>query len=178
MLSEVVAGSAYLGQLDKTLEIITNAPPQVIQDELLLKAIRVFVDTRSYNYANKLISRLENPYYRATSEILIASHAQRYSYQLAFTETYVNKEISSPLDKAIIMSQLALQYSILVNHQKTKTLYQSVKQYLNSVPASNGKDKALEIISSNFSRTLNTHYARELQTSIQSPAIHSMFQFL
>lgn len=173
VLSEVVAGSAYLDQLDKTLEIITNAPPKVLQDELLLNAIRVFVDTRSYNYANKLISRLKNPYYKATSEILIASHAQRYSHQLAFTETYVNKEISAPLDKAIIMSQLALQHSILANRQKTNTLYQSVKQHLNSVPTSERKDKALDIISSNFTRTLNTSYARELQASIQSPTIQA-----
>ena len=147
-----------------------------MQDELLLSAIKVFVDTRSYNHANILISRLEDPYYRATAEILIASHAQRFSYQLAFTETFVNKEINAPLDKAIIMSQLALQNSILANHQKTNTLYQSVKQLLNSIPTSDRKDKALEIISSNFIRTFDTSYTRELQASIQSPAIQASLE--
>lgn len=174
--AEIVAGYAYLDELESTLKIIQLHPVDMSQDSLLYKAIQVFVSLGSYDNASELVGRLQGVNYRVTSNILMASHVQKNSDYLAQIEAQINKETTHSLDKAVLLSYLALQYSIQSDIKKTEALFQLTKNELNTTSPSLEKDEALVIISTNYSHILNTTYAHELLAFTQSPALQSTFK--
>lgn len=174
-VQDLVEGYAYLNQHASVLRLVKKISSINKQDELFYSAIRAYLATGQTDNAVKLNRSIQGATYKALSYILIASYSTEYQSYSILAESTLNMEINSPIDKAIVSSRLAQLYARQYNIYKTEKQLKITKQQINAIPASPEKDTLLNIVATNYARSLMLKPATAFVSAIRSSTVKSQF---
>jgi len=176
-MQKLIKGYVYIKNIagiTRIIQKIKNQDNQDNQDNLLLFAIKEVLQLNFNDEALTLQSTIKNPIYQALSHMLLTQYKVQ---NINLAETIITKKINKPIDKAIMFSYLAQQYSLQGNLNKVTELLQKSKNQLNSIPASTQKDTALQTITLHYVRsTFNTAIAKDFLSMVKSPTIKNNIQ--
>ena len=174
-IQALVEGYAYLEQHSSVIRLIKRALSIPNRDARLYSAIKTYLATGQTERAVKLNRSMQGATYRALSYILIATYSEENQNYSILAESILNAEIHSPIEKAFISSRLAQLQARQYNIYKTEKLLKITKEQIATIPASPEKDKLLNIVATNYARSLMFKPATTFISDIQSSDIKLLF---
>ncbi len=174
-IQTLVEGYAYLDQHSSVIRLIKRALSIPNRDARLFSAIKTYLATGQTERAIKLNRSMQGATYRALSYILIATYSEENQNYSILAESILNAEIHSPIEKAFVSSRLAQLQARQYNIYKTEKLLKITKEQIATIPASPEKDKLLNIVATNYARSLMFKPATTFISDIQSSDIKLQF---
>ena len=174
-IQTLVEGYAYLEQHSSVIRLIKRALSIPNRDARLFSAIKTYLATEQTERAIKLNRSMQGATYRALSYILIATYSEENQNYSILAESILNAEIHSPIEKAFVSSRLAQLQARQYNIYKTEKLLKITKEQIATIPASPEKDKLLNIVATNYARSLMFKPATTFISDIQSSDIKLQF---
>ena len=174
-IQTLVEGYAYLEQHSSVIRLIKRALSIPNRDARLYSAIRTYLATGQTERAVNLNRSMQGATYRALSYILIATYSEENQNYSILAESILNAEIHSPIEKAFISSRLAQLQARQYNIYKTEKQLKITKEQIATIPASPEKDKLLNIVATNYARSLLFKPATTFISDIQSSNIKLQF---
>jgi len=174
-IHDLVEGYVHLDQHVSVIRLVKEASSVNKRDARAYKAIRSYLSSGQVERAIKLNRSIQGAAYRALSYILIATYSEENQNYSILAESILNSEISAPSDKAVISSRLAQLYARQHNTYKTEKQLQITKQQINTIPSSPEKDRLLNIVATNYARSLMFKPAATFISAAQSSDVKSQF---